>query len=111
MAPVPRDLEPSAPVQKTHNHVQFPTRLDHGSSGLVPSRSRIFQGLRKKGRERGCCGSVSGAGNSSYLLIAIAMMTGSQPEYSTSRVAAFFLAMMNQMGSRATKKAHTRGFT
>lgn len=54
---------------------------------------------------------MSGAGNSSYLLIAIAMMTGSQPEYSTSRVAAFFLAMMNQMGSRATKKAHTRGFT
>lgn len=46
-----------------------------------------------------------------YLLIAIAMMTGSQPEYSTSRVAAFFLAMMIQMGSRAMKKAHTRGFT
>lgn len=38
-------------------------------------------------------------------------MTGSQPEYSTSRVAAFFLAMMIQMGSRAMKKAHTKGFT
>lgn len=39
------------------------------------------------------------------------MMTGSHPEYSTSRVAGFFLAMMIQRGSSATKKAHTKGFT
>lgn len=43
--------------------------------------------------------------------MAMAMMTGSQPEYSTSRVAEFLLAMTIQMGSREMKKAHTKGFT
>lgn len=46
-----------------------------------------------------------------HLLMAMAMMTGSQPEYSTSRVAEFLLAMMIQMGSREMKKVHTKGFT
>lgn len=46
-----------------------------------------------------------------HLLMAMAMMTGSQPEYSTSLVAEFLLAMMIQMGSRDRKKAHTKGFT
>lgn len=44
-----------------------------------------------------------------YLLMAMAMMTGSQPEYSTSLVAGLRRASTTQTGSRATKKAHTRG--
>lgn len=48
-------------------------------------------------------------GAPAYLLMAMAMMTGSQPEYNTSRVAGLLRASMTQIGSRATKKAHTRG--
>lgn len=44
-----------------------------------------------------------------YLLMAMAMMTGSQPEYNTSLVAGLLRASTTQTGSRATKKAHTRG--
>lgn len=44
-----------------------------------------------------------------YLLMAMAMMTGSQPEYSTSLVAGLLRASTTQTGSNATKKAHTRG--
>lgn len=44
-----------------------------------------------------------------YLLMAMAMMTGSQPEYNTSFVAGLLRASTTQTGSRATKKAHTRG--
>ena len=52
-------------------------------------------------------GDVPEAG--SYLLMAMAMMTGSQPEYSTSLVDGLRRASTTQTGSRATKKAHTRG--
>lgn len=48
-------------------------------------------------------------GERAYLLMAMAMMTGSQPEYSTSLVAGLRRASITQTGSRATKKAHTRG--
>lgn len=44
-----------------------------------------------------------------YLLMAMAMMTGSQPEYSTSLVAGLRRASITQTGSRATKKTHTSG--
>lgn len=56
---------------------------------------------------RGGRGCVLRAG--AYLLMAMAMMTGSQPEYNTSLVAGLRRASTTQTGSRATKKAHTRG--
>lgn len=44
-----------------------------------------------------------------YLLIAMAMMTGSQPEYSSSRVDGILLAISTHRGHRATNTAHTSG--
>lgn len=44
-----------------------------------------------------------------YLLMAMAIMTGSQPEYNTSLVAGLLRASTTQTGRRATKKAHTSG--
>lgn len=81
----------------------------------------LFQNLPRAKRlkglgERVCCLSVFGEeGLNSpvppYLLMPMAITTGCQPEYSTSRVASFLLVMMTQMGSTAAKQTHTKGFT
>lgn len=41
--------------------------------------------------------------------MAMAMMTGSQPEYSTSLVDGIFLAISTHRGHMATNTAHTSG--
>lgn len=46
---------------------------------------------------------------SRYLLMAMAMMTGSQPEYSSSLVDGIFLAISTHRGHMATNTEHTSG--
>lgn len=44
-----------------------------------------------------------------YLLMAMAMMTGSQPEYRSSLVDGILLAISTHRGHNATNTAHTSG--